>query len=162
MGISAHPRAGVYPWGGRKIIFQRFLHQLKPGLNFTPNFWRAAALSGLDPHGFALGAIPQGCSRPAQGCQHVTAGVRGAGFLSSVTQAVSAADSLQPRTRAVVWSRLAARPHSAAFHRERSHPAQCGQGALAAKGCCSRICSQKAKPAEILCWRKGEEELFCS
>lgn len=37
--------------------------------------------SVLDPHGFALGDTPQGRSRQAQGCRHVTAGVRGWVFL---------------------------------------------------------------------------------
>ena len=125
--VSARPRAGLLAGLGGRTVFQRFLHQLKPGLNFTPNFWRADAL----------------CAGPPQVCPWghpsgmLSAG-SGAGFFSSVTQAVSAADSLQPRTRAAASSRFAAwlpaeRSRSGGFNTKRSHPAGCGQGLLAAE-----------------------------
>lgn len=120
--------------------------------------WTHRALTLGTPLKDALGRLSAAGTLPP---------VSGAGFFSSVTQAVSAADSLQPRTWAVVWSRLTARlpaerSRSPGFGSKRSHPARCGQGVLAAKGGWSRICSQKAKPAGLLCWRKVEEELFRS
>lgn len=83
--------------------------------------------------------------------------VSGAGFFSSVTQAVSAADSLQPRTRAVISSRLtvwlpAERSRSVGFDSKKSHLAQCGWGGLAAKGAVARSAPRKPNP---LCFCAG-------
>lgn len=91
---------------GGRIIFQRLLHQLKPSLNFTPNFWRADALCAGPSWGLPFGTPPRmlwaGSGLPARHRLCL-----GTSFFSSVTQA----DSLLlihsgQGTRAVVSSSL--------------------------------------------------------
>lgn len=82
--------------------------------------------------------------------------VSGAGFFSSVTQAVSAADSLRPRT---ALSTRGCRLHAAGRGGGRFlSKGSCPAGCAAAKGAAAGSAPQ---PTALLCCRKGEEELSC-